>query len=489
MAEKNSNLQVSFGISGMERQSFQHLIDEKVFVFQRNGNIETDDESLALTNEHSNLLCSKFKPGYVVIGLKYDTLNSKIWFFLTEKDPSLKIDTNNKPVLDENGDRQYVRKSEIGSIKINGNITEDSDLNSECGCDMESILSEPLEDTEPVAYCTYTTLIQDDCNNCLNFNPNYPIHNIILKQEACGYTMTFASKNNPLRYIIIDKIDYYTYTGDVNCGIDNTEDTCLDCDKLRVFPLYIQPHIYPQAINYGGNLRRGVYEFYIAYCDKLGNELSPYISATNPVTIFDPNNIQLNQTDRFDTTNYAIKLKVDNLDRKFNFYKIAVIEKTDVSEITSVFEEGIHSITDTNILYTSNGSENDKRLNINRLFIEKPVYKNFGGIVSSNGYLFGYDYEVEKEWNLQPVVNLMGSFLKWQTVEAGEDLYKDGVNVSMYKGYMRDEVYTFGIRFITKDGYKTSVFPLIGRPPMNSDIIEYVLNTSNKDVKSIFENL
>lgn len=470
MAEKN-NIQVSFGISGMERQSFQHLIDEKVFTFARNSNIETDTESISLTNEHSNLLCSRFRPGYVVIGVKYDSLYSRIWFFLTEKDP----------------DSEGKRKSEIGFIKINNNITDESDLEVDCGCDMTSILSESLENTEPVAYCTYTRLIGDDCNNCLNFDPNHPVNSIILKQEACGYTMSFASRNNPPRYIIIDKIDHYTFTGDINCGQDNTEDTCLDCDKLRIFPLYEQPHIYPEVISYGGNLRRGVYEFYIVYCDKLGNELTSYLSATNPIHIFDPDNISLEQKNQFDTTNYAIRLKVENLDKRFNFYKVVVIEKTDVTETTSAFEEGIHSTVDTSITYSSNGSENDKRISLNRLFVDKPVYKFFGGMTTSNGILFGYDYEVEKEWNLQPIVNLLGTFLKWQTVEATEDLYKDGVNTAMYKGYMRDEVYPFGIKFVTNTGYKTSLFPLMGRPPMSSDIVPYS-STFNKDVRSIMEN-
>lgn len=486
MADKNINVQVSFGISGMERQSFQHLMDEKVFLYQKNGNIETDTESLALTNEHSNLLCSKFKPGYVVIGTKYDSLNSKIWFFLTEKEPHDKTDTEGNVITDDKGNTIKVRNSEIGFIQINGNINDESDLSYDCGCDMKSILSEPLEKIDQTSYCTYTRLIGDcdNSDNCLNFDPNYPVHNIILKQEACGYTMTFVSKNNPPRYIIVDKIDYYTYKGDVNCGIDSRVDVCIDCEKLRIFPLYEQPYIYPKTINYGGNLRRGVYEFYIAYCDKLGNELSPYIAATNPLTIFDENNIQLNQTNRFDSTNYAIRLNVENLDQKFNFYKVVVIEKTDVSETVSVFEEGIHSITDVNILYSSNGSENNRRLSLNRLFIEKPVYKNFGGIVTSNGYLFGYDYEVEKEWNLQPVVNLMGTFVKWQTVESTEDLYKDGVNNSLYKGFMRDESYPLGIKFVTNTGYKTSLFPFIGRPATSSDLVEY----DNEDIRSVLEN-
>ena len=470
MAEKN-NIQVSFGISGMERQSFQHLIDEKVFTFARNSNIETDTESISLTNEHSNLLCSRFRPGYVVIGVKYDNLYSRIWFFLTEKHP----------------DSEGKRKSEIGFIQINNNITDESDLETDCGCDMTSILSESLENTEPIAYCTYTRLIGDDCNNCLNFDPNHPVNNIILKQEACGYTMSFASRNNPPRYIIVDKIDYYTYKGDINCGQDNRENTCIDCDKLRIFPLYEQPYIYPEVINYGGNLRRGVYEFYIAYCDKLGNELTSYLSATNPVDIFDPDNINLEQKTQFDTTNYAIRLKVENLDERFNFYKVAVIEKTDVTETTSAFEEGIHSTVDTSITYSSNGSERDRRISLNRLFIDKPVYKFFGGMTTSNGILFGYDYEVEKEWNLQPIVSLMGTFVKWQTVESTEDLYKDGINNSLYKGYMRDETYPLGIKFITNTGYKTSLFPFMGRPATSSDLVEYD-NDFNKDIRSVLEN-
>lgn len=43
-------------------------------------------------------------------------------------------------------------------------------------------------------------LMSDDLNNCLNFLPEYPITSIELKREACGYTMTFTSKQST-RYI------------------------------------------------------------------------------------------------------------------------------------------------------------------------------------------------------------------------------------------------------------------------------------------------
>ena len=121
---KKDNIQVSFGINGMERQGFSHLIDEKTYTFMQNGNIETDDESVALTNEQSNYLCSKLKPGYVVIGTKYDSINNKVWLFLTQKDLHIKEDNQ--------GNIVEVRNSEIGYIEVNNEINDSSDTISEC---------------------------------------------------------------------------------------------------------------------------------------------------------------------------------------------------------------------------------------------------------------------------------------------------------------------------------------------------------------------
>lgn len=470
MASQKDNISLSFGLQGMERQNFQHLLDEKVFTFQRNGNLETDEESIGLTNEHSNLLCSRFKPGYIVIGHKYDANKNQVFFFLTEK------------YLNSDGKR----KSEIGSIKFNTDISNLDDIENECGCDFNSILSEPLENQIQVAHCSYETIVSDECNNCLNFSPEFPVYDIALKQETCGYTMSFTDGNNPPRYIIIDKLNPYFYTGSNNCGVDETEPTCLDCDKLRIFSLYTIPCLFPKAIQFGGRLKRGKYEFAVAYCDKMGNEMSPYFSLTYPVSIFDKNKNVMDQTQLADMTNMGIRLDVSNLDIRFNYYKIAVIQNTDINGITSSFIEGIHTITDKTVLYTSDTDK--QRTTINHIFAEKPNYKTWGGLVSANNYLIGYDYTVEKEWNLQPVVNLMGSLLRWQTVEANEDLYADGVRDSMYTGYMRDEVYPFGIRFSTDEGYRTAVFPLIGRPGTVDEWID-VSNSNSDDIKSVIAGI
>src|SRR5690606_24290236 len=49
---------------------------------------------------------------------------------------------------------------------------------------------------------------------------------------------------------------------------------------------------------------------------------------------------------------------------------------------------------------------------------------------------------------------------------AKENLYKDGVSDALYSGYMRNENYTFGIRFFSEDGYVTPLFPMTHRPPI-----------------------
>jgi len=473
MAESNSKTGISVAVKGMNRDTHNHLLDNQSFTYQRNGKFDTDDGVLGLTNEPSNILCSNAFKDYVVVGHKYDKRESKIYLFLSHRSD---IDSEGR------------HRSMIGWIKVSEQFVDEKDIDVDCGCNAISVLDDtPLEDIENhIAHCEFNVLIEDcDNNYCLNFDINYPIQDIVLKQESCGRTMTWVSKNNPPRYIQLDNLNFYTYKGDIECGEDNRYDIgCLDCEKMRLFPQVKVPNIEVKAINYGGSLRRGVYEFYVAYCDKLGNELSDYFAATNPVSIFDIQNNILDQSDRFGPTTQSIQVRVDDLDKRFNFYKVAVVERADVNNAIVVFIEGIHNIQDDSFTYLRNGNAEDKntRITLERLTYTRPTYKTFGGLKEANGMLFAYDYEVEKEWNLQPIANLLGTFVKWQTLMGSETSYADGVNTSLYRGYMRDEVYPLGIRFTTDYGYKTSVFPLISRPLIEG---EDDVKVNNDDSKSV----
>src|SRR5699024_8551441 len=152
----------------------------------------------------------------------------------------------------------------------------------------------------------------------------------------------------------------------------------------------------------------------------------------------------------------------------FQYYKIAVIQTADLQRNTRYFEEGIHPINDTEVLYTS--EEGKKEIAIEDLFTVKPNILKAEGLSQANNILFLNGLTAEKEWNLQPVVNLMGSFLRWQTGITTENYYEDGTASAKGKGYYRDEVQPFGIRFGSKTGYVTGIFPLIGRPATEAEL-------------------
>lgn len=483
------NLSVSLSLLGMNKSTHAHLLDEKSYTHARNANLDTDLEGMALTNEHSNILCNKLisenGKEQVIVGYKLDILTNRMILFLTDKE----VHRNSRYDPDRCDSKEYVRESQIGYIPLHQDIEDASDPVTGCGCDLVSLLSKPLEEFKDfVETCTYIKIIGDcaESNYCLNFDPNYPIRDVVLKREACGTTMVFASKNNPPRYINIDNVSDYKYKGrKSSCG--NTEDTCIDCEKLLLFPNFGRFNIIPNSITNGGNLRMGKYEFYAAYCDNMGRELSEYIAATTPVHIFDVINRRRDATMLHDRTTMGIHLQLEDVDDRFNYIKVVVGEISQHNKDVTYFVVGVYPTTTSSIYYNTNAVDSsNERINVEVLGAVKPVYKNFGGVVSSNGYLFGYDYNVQKEINLQKIANLMGSFAKWTTFESGEDLYIDGVNNALYRGYFRDEVYPFGIRFSLKNGYKTKVFPLISRPPRDFEVKEVSANTDVNSIKSSY---
>lgn len=427
-----------------------------------------DGGTFTLTNEMSNLLSSKFKEGFVVLNATNDIYNNSTYFFLVNRSNGI---------------------GEIGEIKNIQQVVNVDDTLSDCvGCVKHLDLATPLEEQIQTPLNIYTTLLTDECHilagtpeKGFQFNVNYPIKKVVIKNEKCGKTIYFTDNNVSPRYIILDKLEQYLYTGEIVCGVDNRVTTCLDADKLPIFRKYNLPKLAPTSIQLGGRLKLGVYEFLIAYCDTLGNEISEYTSITNPIQIFDRNNVTLLPSELGNPTNFSIKLEVKDLDQRFTHYKIAVIQNALESiGATRYYIEGIHTINDNVVLY---GGESDARFEVtlSDLIKENIFVNKWELLAEANNSLIGVGITTEKEINLQPIVNLLE--LKWQTHAAQEELYKDGINVANFLSYQRDEVYPFSIRFLLKGGYKTALFPLINRNYKDTDID--IVPDTNLDRKSI----
>lgn len=455
-----NNRQVSHPRKGMDTDKSPIDLSETEYTFSLNSNIasETGDTFL-LQDEPSNLLCINFPQDFKVIGRVYEVNSDRTYFFLTNPDTGV---------------------SEIGYSDNVNTITTVEDVERECNCDIENVLSEPLENQTQSPTCTYTPLLNDACNKCLNFSINYPIRKIEIKYEFSGTKLWWTDRNNTMRYLDVDNIDQYLFTGIDSCGEDNTETTCLDCEKLRVIRQFNQPVITPTAIQQGGRLKAGEYEAIIAYSDINGNEISSYYNNVNPVSIFDENNTIISQPELEYETNFGIRFNVENLDLKYPYYKVAIIYTGGING-TSYYTLGVFSTSNKEIILTS--IQGLQPITFSKLGVPKKVYEKADSLTSSNGILYWSGTTEQEEINFQPCANLLGGFLRWVTVETTENLYKEGVNNSLYKSYMRDEIYPYAIQLLFDNGYTSADFPLINRPPTQDEIS----TVDNTDTQSVLE--
>lgn len=433
-------------------------------------NAKTTNEiggGINIQNESSNILGVDFQD-YKVIGFKNDILKERTYYFITN--PTTK-------------------KSSIGYVENRVVEVLNNDIETECpDCNFSNTLGTPLELTTQIPSLTYTELINDVCSidEGLNFDINFPLKKIEIKQEKLGTYLYWHDNRNPKRYINVTNIEenptsHYLLTQEVPCGEDIIVD-CILVDKLLTYPKHNKIQIQAETLQIGGNLKMGTYEFYAVYCDLLGNEITNYCTPTNPVSIFDENNNILSQPETDAYTNFAIKLKINNLNSKaFKYYKVVCIERNNVDNTQSAFIEGIHPTTDDTIVYTHSGSSNDdnivrgnvsikRRIDLNTVALVKPHYDRAKGTMVSGGIMYDYGLHKREELNLQPVVNLFSSLVDWQTSAAKEDLYKSAIATSRYKGFMRNEVQPFAIRFFYKDGDYSAAFPMVGRPALARDL-------------------
>ena len=460
---------------GMNRDTAAFELSSEEYSFALNANIhdEHGNGQIVLQNEPSNIKCTSFKPGFKVIGQKFDASENITLFFITN--PL----TNISEIGYVSGEQEAEELIQVEQI-VDGNL--------------QAVLETPLENYTQEDKCEYVTLLTDYCEltetatGALNFSIDHPIfpNNIQIKNEKTGKNYYFTDNYNPQRYIRRNHLEIYNQTTDPCTGI--TEQTCLQVDKMRIFPLHNKPCLRPEIIQNGGNLRAGNYEVLIAASDFEGNELTNYYAITNPITIFDRNNRVLDQTDLDYITNQAISIGVEDVDKSFEYYKIVVFYRSGLDGAVKSFENGVYPVDQTK--FTISSLTDKTRIDINNVISRRAYYTKARGLTQSNGYLFQYGLAQHRDINLQKVVSLMGSLGRWMTVQARENLYEDGVFVSNYQSAMRDEVYPYALKFFIDGGYETFLFPLVPRPATEQEM--QVLGSpsfpNNTNTTSVLEN-
>lgn len=464
---------ISFPLKGMNQDLHPANLSEQGYDFSLNSVVEEFNGNgfPLLQNEQSTLHCTNFPQDYRVIG----------FVNITEQDRKILFLTNPFNGLSQIGEI-------LGYDAQCDDTLEDGENLIRCATCGDDLIPEssPLEGRTISDCCTYIPIVISDC---LNFDVNNPIR-AIYRLEDCQISIFFSDNLNPYRYIqfeynsddpsqaLILRNLFRIITGfhDEPCEYPIYGD--LDCNKTLIDPIANPLCIRFIDVLQGGELKAGTYQFVASYADKGGNKRSPYFPATNPIPIF------VRQI-TFDTdyrSERSIKIEVNNLDvtAPFEYYNIAVIKT--INSVKSFEFVGTFPISQSSVLYT--GTEKSLRdLTENDIFEQKVYYGRSKYIAQSNGYLFHSALEETKKLNVQRIANNIS--LQWQTVAIPEPAYSNPRFTNLYRSYMRDEVYPFGIVFVYDNGEESVVGHIPG-PSKEYFLDQYAINVdatiSNNDV-------
>jgi hypothetical protein len=320
--------------------------------------------------------------------------------------------------------------------------------------------------------CGYFPIVQDAC---LGFDKRFLITGNAREKEDCTWQAYWADGNNPDRYLNVGdpkvwpttytwlgqaNINYYTNgtnlilwpgvqwvqkcTQGTDCVIC-TDQPILDCDKTRLARLMQTPCLNLTLGNQGGTLRNGTYFATIAYSIK-GQKVTDYFSQSNTQPVWSPNDLE-----------GSLLLEVSADSENFDEFILVVVQN--VNQGTVAKQIGVYS-TRTSVIALDQIKEDTISVPLEFLSLQTPVFERSDQIAEVSNYLLRVGPTSKLDFNYQPLANLIKA--KWASVEYPSDYYNKGGG----KGsYLRDEVYTFFIRWVYDTGDKSASYHIPGRAP------------------------
>jgi hypothetical protein len=327
----------------------------------------------------------------------------------------------------------------IGSIHLFGDewaIFSTDDVESEIGRFDESL-------------CTYTTTVND---RCLGFKKTNPILGGQSKENFdCTWQIYWADNLNPDRSMNMDKPAYIQIPDPTNLPpckdtIDSTE---LDCERLRMARLTIQPCLrMEQGLN-GGELLNGTYQAVIAYTEN-EQRVSDYSIPSNIMSMFDHRNV-----------NGSIDIIIEDIDQTYDEFELVVM--VFVNQQLVAKKIGIYS-THTKRISLDKIDATRTTVPVQLIPLDRPAYERSEGIYRNGEYLIRVAPTTRFSFNYQPLANKIKT--QWVSTRYPADYYR---NAGTSVGYLRDEVYSFFIRWIYDTNDKTESYHIPGRAPVGNE--------------------
>lgn len=334
--------------------------------------------------------------------------------------------------------------------------------------------------------CIYRPIVQDAC---LNFNKLNLITGATKLKDDCSWQVYWADGLNPDRYMNIGdpklwptsdyiwlggaSMNYYSngvvtdflWPGvpwEQNCNASAPGQigapTCvicrnvnnLMCDDLRLASLVQTPCLTLGLSQQPGVIENGSYTVMAAYV------LSSAQSATRQrVTNYFSNSyiqpIYNNPNERG-----SLEIQVDADTTHFDEFELVVVRFIDQN--LSAKRIGYYS-TRVKTIVLDQIPETKETVPVETLLLQNPVFEKSDQMAEVNNYLLRIGPTSKFDFNYQPLANLIRA--EWVSVEYPETYYINGGN---HTSYLRDEIYSFFIRWVYDTGDKSASYHIPGRP-------------------------
>jgi hypothetical protein len=326
------------------------------------------------------------------------------------------------------------------------------------------------------ASCTYRPIVQDAC---LGFSKAHLISGAAREKEDCSWQVYWADGKNPDRYLNVGdpktwpssdytwlgggSVNYYSngintqflWPGVAWMQDPNTQGACefieldpiLDCEKTRLARLMNTPCLNLRLGEGSGSLENGSYYAVIAYTIK-GEKISDYFASSNVQPVYTLVSAQ-------GSLQLEVEADTENFD-EFQLVLVANINENTVARIIGYYS------TNTRNIFIDQYKPSLESIDITLIPLMTPIFEKSDQITQLNTYLLRIGPTSKFDFNYQPLANLIET--EWVSVEYPANYYFRGGSRT---NYMRDEVYTFFIRWVYNTGDKSASYHIPGRVAEN----------------------
>lgn len=309
--------------------------------------------------------------------------------------------------------------------------------------------------------CNYQTVVNDVC---LNFSTLHLIKGVSKENFDCTWQIYWDDGNNPTRTLNVDNVPWvevctdennivlpgpsgYVPVGCITCIPTNA----LDCDALRIAPLITNPCFSVKKGATGGELLNGSYYVVGAYVINQ-QRVTDYSVPSNIQGLFSHANVSS-----------SLDIIIEKMDDNFDEFELVLVITR--NQQTVARRVGIYSTRQKNITIDTI-DDRWPTVGIDLIPLRNPVADKTDAIYRNGEYMLRIGPTDKFDFNYQPLANQIETY--WVSVEYPNDYYRKGGNKT---GYMRDEVYSFFIRWVYNTGDKSPSFHIPGRVANASDLI------------------